>query len=62
MDWLIGCIVGSELEGTLFVEKIFTDLDYADDVVIFAENVKTLVDSLAALSQESETASLLDKY
>ena len=54
MDWLMGCIVGSGLEGALFVEKRFTDLDFEDDAVIFAENVKTLVDSLAALSQESE--------
>ena len=63
MDWLMGRIVGSGVKRAMFVQKRFTDLDFADDAVInFVGNVKNLVDSLAALSQESETASLLDEH
>ena len=40
-----------DLREALFGEEGFTDLDFAGDAVIFAENMQSLVESLAALSQ-----------
>ena len=58
MVWLLYGTFGSGLRGAFFGEERFTDLDFADDAVIFAENMQSLVESLAALSQESESLGL----
>ena len=42
----------------MFNEERFTDLNFADDAVIFAENMQSLVESLTALNQESESLGL----
>ena len=39
MDWMMGCTVGSGLRGTSFGEERFTDLDFAEDAVIFEHAV-----------------------
>ena len=59
MDWLLGRRVGSGLWGASFGEERFTDLDFADDAVIFAMNMQSLFESLAALSQDSERLRLI---
>ena len=58
MYWLMCRTVGSGLRGASLAEIRFTDLDFADDAVIFAENMQSLVKSLAALSQDLESVGL----
>ena len=55
MDWWMGRTVGSGLRRAWFGEKRFADLDFADDAVIFAENMQSLVEPLNTLSQERES-------
>ena len=55
---LYGLVDGSHCwfrapRGALFSEERFTDLNFADDAVIFAEYMQSLVESLTALNQES---------
>ena len=49
---------GSGLRLISLGEERFTDLDFADDAITFAENMQSLVKSLTALSQESENLGL----
>ena len=58
MDRLIGRTVDSGFRGALFGEERFKDLEFADDAVSFAENMPSLVKSLATLSQEWESLRL----
>ena len=51
MDWLMGCRAS-------FGEERFTDLDFADDAAIFAENMQSLVECLTVLSQKSGSLGL----
>ena len=59
MNWLIGRTVDSGFRGASFGEERFTDLEFADDAVSFAENMPCLVKSLATLCQESRSLGLL---
>ena len=49
---------GSGLRLISLGEERFTDLYFADDAIIFADNMQSLVKSLTALSQESENLGL----
>ena len=58
MDWITGRTVSSSSPGASIGDERFTDLDFADDTVIFAETMEVLVASLDALSKESEILGL----
>ena len=58
MVWLMSRTIGSRLRGESFGKERFTDLDFANDAVIFTLNMQSLVESLAALSEESESLGL----
>ena len=54
MDWVLGRTVEQGFRGASFGNEVFTDLDFADDAVIFAETLDSLVLFLEALSKESK--------
>lgn len=54
MDWVLERSFKRGFQGASFGEEGFTDFDFADDTVIFAETMESLVDFFAALSEESE--------
>ena len=54
MDWVLGQTVKQGFRGASFGKEVFTDLDFADDAVIFAETLESLVLFLEALGKESE--------
>ena len=54
MDRVLGQTVEQGFQGASFGREGFTDLDFADDAVIFAETMEGLVLFLEALSKESE--------
>ena len=58
MDWILERTDGTGSLGASFGDERFTDLDFADDAVIFAETLESLVSSLDVLSQESESLGL----
>ncbi|KAG2465817.1 CNG3 protein, partial [Polypterus senegalus] len=58
MDWVLGSVVGSSGCGASVGEERFTDLDFADDAVIFAESIEALIGELERLSEESECLGL----
>ena len=53
MDWIMGSTVGHGFSGASLGDERFTDLDFADDAVIFAETMQELTGFLDALSGES---------
>ncbi|KAG2459705.1 ORC2 protein, partial [Polypterus senegalus] len=55
---LLAYVVGSSDCGESVVEERFTDLDFADDAVIFAESMEALIWVLERLSEESECLGL----
>ena len=58
MDWIMGRTVDQGFRGASFGEVGFTDLDFADDAVIFAETMRDLVLFLEALAREAECLGL----
>ena len=58
MDWIMGQVTEKTSCGASFGEVQVTDLDFADDAVIFAETVDALTEALEALSEESEPLGL----
>ncbi len=58
MDWILERADGSRSLGASFGDEKFTDLDFADDAVIFVEMLESLLSSLSVLSQESESLGL----
>ena len=58
MDRIMGSTVGRGFSGASLGDERFTDLDFADDAVIFAETMQELTGFLEALSEESERLGL----
>ena len=58
MDWVLGRTVDGSSCGTSVGNFKVTDLDFADDAVIFAETLDVLVLALEALSEESKPLGL----
>ena len=58
IDWVMGETVEKTDCGISLGEDKITDLDFADDVVIFAETLEVLVHTLDTLSLESEPLGL----
>ncbi len=58
MDWVLGRMADGSGCGTSFGEVRISDLDFADDAVIFAEIVEILIEALEKLSEESEPLGL----
>ncbi|KAG2461630.1 YSM6 protein, partial [Polypterus senegalus] len=58
MDWVLGKVMGSSGCGASVGEERITDLDFADDAVIFAESMEALIGALERLSEESECLGL----
>ena len=58
MDWVMHRVVDRSGCGAPLGEATITDLDFADDVVIFAELVDGLVRALEVLSEEAEPLGL----
>ena len=58
MDWIMEGVVGKTGCGVSFGDVRITDLDFADDAVIFAETVGILTSALETLSEESEPLGL----
>ena len=54
----MGDTVGKPGCGISFGEAMITDLDFADNVVIFAETLEVLVDTLDTLSTKSKPLGL----
>ena len=54
MDWIMDRAVGGSECGVSFGEVRITDLDFADDAVIFAETLDVLIAALDTLSVEAE--------
>ena len=59
MDWLIERSLGREVNGTTFGQRSFTDLDFANDLSVFAELLELLVPALEILRHSTETALLI---
>ncbi|KAG2469596.1 TMED6 protein, partial [Polypterus senegalus] len=57
-DWVLGKVLGSSGCGASVGEETFTDLDFADDAVIFTESMEALIGLLEGLSEESECLGL----
>ena len=58
MDWIMERVVGASGCGVSFGEARVTDLDFADDAVIFAETLDVLTMALETLSEEAEPLGL----
>ncbi|KAG2455511.1 BRSK1 kinase, partial [Polypterus senegalus] len=58
LDWVLGRVMESSGSGISVGEERFTDLDFADDAVIFTESMEVLIGALERLSEESECLSL----
>ena len=58
MDWIMDRAVGGSGCGVSFGEVRITDLDFADDAVIFAETLDVLTEALESLSEEAEPLGL----
>ena len=58
IDWVMGETVRNTDCGISLGEATITDLDFADDIVIFAETLEALVAALDTLSMESEPLGL----
>ncbi|KAG2465960.1 NTCP7 protein, partial [Polypterus senegalus] len=53
MDWVLDRVLGSNGCGASVDEQSFTDLDFADDAVIFVESMEALIRVLEKLSEDS---------
>ena len=58
MDWIMDRVVYGSRCGVSFGEVRITDLDFADDAVIFAETLDVLTGALETLSEEAEPLGL----
>ena len=58
MDWIMDRVVDRTDCGVSFGEVRVTDLDFADDAVIFAETLDVLTEALETLSEEAEPLGL----
>jgi hypothetical protein len=58
MDWIMRRVVDGTSCGVSFGDVRITDLDFADDAVIFAETVDILIEALESLSEEAEPLGL----
>ena len=58
IDWVMGETVGKTDCGVSMGDATITDLDFADDIVIFAETLEALVTALDTLSIESRPLGL----
>ena len=58
MDWIMERVVGESGCGVSFGDVRITDLDFADDAVVFAETLEILVGALERLSEEAEPLGL----
>ena len=54
MDWIIGRMSERLSCGASFGNVKISDLDFADDTVIFAETLEILLGALKVLNEESE--------
>ena len=52
MDWILGKVSDLDSCGVSLCGVRLTDLDFADDAVVFAESLDSLVTTLEALSRE----------
>ena len=53
MDWILGRMSERSICGTSFGNVKISDLDFADDAVIFAETLDILLGALEVLNEES---------
>lgn len=58
MDWVLGRVSESSGCGAAFGDVRISDLDFADDAVIFAETLGVLTEALETLSDEAEPLGL----
>ena len=58
MDWILGRMSERSICGASFGNVKISDLDFADDAVIFAETLDILLGALEMLNQESEPLGL----
>uniref|UniRef100_A0A8C3A210 Reverse transcriptase domain-containing protein n=1 Tax=Cyclopterus lumpus TaxID=8103 RepID=A0A8C3A210_CYCLU len=58
MDWILGRMSVASGCGVSFGNDRFSDLDFADDAVIFAESLDVLTWALVSLGEESEPLGL----
>ena len=58
MDLIMGRVVEGSSCGVSFGNVQITDLDFADDAVIFAETVESITEALETLSEEAEPLGL----
>ena len=58
MDWLLGRMSERSSRGASFGCIKISDLDFADDAVIFAETLDILLGALEVLNEESELLGL----
>ena len=58
IDWLLGRMSERSSCGASFGNVKISDLDFADDAVIFAENLVILLGALEVLNEESEPLGL----
>ncbi len=58
MDWILGRMSERSSCGTSFGNVKISDLDFADDAVIFAETLDILLGALEVLNEESEPLGL----
>ena len=58
MDWVLGRMSERTSCGASFGNVKFSDLDFADDAVIFAETLDILLGALKVLNEESEALGL----
>ena len=58
MDWILGRMSERSSRGASFWNVKISDLDFADDAVIFAETLDILLGALEVLNEESEPLGL----
>ena len=58
MDWIMGNVMRRSSCGASFGDVHITDLDFADDAVIFAETIEAITEALETLSEEAEPLGL----
>ena len=54
MDWILGRMLERSSCGASFGNVMISDLDFADDAVIFAETLDILLGALEVLNEESK--------
>ena len=62
MDWILNRTVEQTPLGVSIGEESFTDLDYADDVILLAEMLETLVAGLLVLQDEAAPLGLKQRF